>query len=76
MELFGDPTVALECDGFHASRDVVVAELRERGGILRLDFPREHGCEMSMRDWLLKFGFTTLALIKQGKQETAALVRL
>jgi len=58
MELFGDPTVALAFNGFHTSQDVMVADQRERGGILGLYFLLENGCEMSMRDWLLKIGPT------------------
>ena len=46
----------------------MVADLRESGGFLGLDFLRDHESEMSMRDGLLKIGPTALALSKQGKQ--------
>ena len=38
MKLFGETSLELAFDGFHTSQDVVVADIRERGGILGLDF--------------------------------------
>ena len=75
--LFGEITLELEFDGFHTSQDVVVADLQEWGGILGLDFLREHGREMSMWDgWAAGDWVNNMCINQPVRQNTIAHVRL
>ena len=70
MNIFGEATLALTFDGFH-NHKVLYEENRVEPWVRLLHV---HGCEMSMRDGLLKIGPTTFALTKHVSQVPSNLV--